>query len=405
MRDNPRKKPQRRKPARKKPQKDPWRSPDPVPTTYQAARLVGDVLFLLFFEPNRIGGGFGGFAFYVPNIERQDYEKFASLWVGVKAIDRQPSLDFVRRHGANLYVFSDLIPSAIGPGISHTRTEDFDRAVLSGVIPALETEAEGRHWPMWAGTVDSSMRADAKQLVARIPPLGQRRIVWRLDAPKQNPFSETDIRDLCPGVDLLDRFEQDYPESARGTLRVTPADRLYHGRNVIWRGTEGEMIRMGKDYLRPMDGNIWDPCKLAGIAAALQEWPEKVVLDPGYGTPSVIGLTDVKESIEYEDEETLTTGDEELDRYLVDPDEVLAEYEDEDEAREDLDERLQEAVDNDEGDLGAITFQVRNGNHRTFGALLAGEPYVWLIVDSNTQQDLERHPEREDNQRIIDALE
>jgi len=232
------------------------------------------------------------------------------------------------------------------------------------------------------------------------------------EVPGMNPPSLDDIQDMCPGVDLLEQFAEDYPESAAGTLEITLADKLYHGRNVIWRGTEGEMIRMRKEYLRSMPGNIWDPCKIAGIVAALQELPEKVVLDPGYGVPNVIGLVDVKESIEYADEDpdaVLTTGDEELDRYLVDPDEVLDEYEedgyDRDNARKVLNERLQEAVANDEGDLGAIEFQVRNGNHRTFGALLSGEPYVWLLVDDNTLQDLRRHPEREGNQRIIDALE
>jgi hypothetical protein len=32
---------------------------------------------------------------------------------------------------------------------------------------------------------------------------------------------------------------------------------------------------------------------------------------------------------------------------------------------------------------------VRDGNHRVFGAVLGGEPFVWLILEENQKQDLD----------------
>jgi len=190
-------------------------------------------------------------------------------------------------------------------------------------------------------------------------------------------------------------FEEYYPQSASGELceEARPKN-LYTARNVIWDGQEGRMVRVDREYVQHISGNIFDPGKLAAVVAGVVEHPDKVCFTAPYGTMSKIDLQTVKESLQYEDDEvTFTTGDEDLDAYLKDSDEYLEDYglpEDEEyqERKQEMDEALAQAVADDDGDLGAWVFTVRDGNHRTFGALLADEPYIWAMLSDNEVQDL-----------------
>jgi hypothetical protein len=189
-----------------------------------------------------------------------------------------------------------------------------------------------------------------------------------------------------------------YPKTAAGEIDEHDGD-FYYGRNVIWAGDQGRMVRADPDYLQHVWGNIFDPDKLAAIVSGIEEADERLVFVAPYGTASKIDLQSVKESHEYAEDEGLdrpyTTGDEELDRYLVEPEQVLYEYADEpgdeawEEARADIEDRLQEALANDEGDLGQWVVTIRDGNHRAFGALMAGEPYVYVMLSDNQMQDLQ----------------
>jgi len=166
-------------------------------------------------------------------------------------------------------------------------------------------------------------------------------------------------------------FADYYPESAAGELEPTDP---YYGRNVIWDGYDGRMIRVHPDNIRMMPENIFDADKLAAIVSGIDEAHDRVVFTAPYGMVSVITPQDVKESIEYEDEEPFTTGDPELDAWLVDPSIF-----DEDE-QEELQKSLVKAMERGDGDLGQIIATVRDGNHRAFGALIAGEPYIYMIL-------------------------
>ncbi len=193
-------------------------------------------------------------------------------------------------------------------------------------------------------------------------------------------------------------FEEYYPQSAAGELE--PSDPFY-GRNVIWDGISGRTLRVYADYARAIDGNIFDPDKLSAVRDGIIHAPNRTVLTAPYGTVSVVTPQDIKESIEYADDYpdyVLTTGDSDLDDYLVDPDDF-----DEEEQAE-SEELLTEAVANGEGDLGKLVYTIRDGNHRAFGALLAGEPYIWMILEDNQFQDLDpsKYP---DDQLIVDALD
>lgn len=187
-----------------------------------------------------------------------------------------------------------------------------------------------------------------------------------------------------------------YPKTAAGEIDEHDGD-FYYGRNVVWAGEQGRMVRADPDYLQHIWGNIFDPDKLAAIVSGIEEADDRLVFVAPYGTVGRIGLQDVKESHEYAEDEGLdrpyTTGNDELDRYLVDRDDVLDEYGDEGDldrvqAEKDLDAALAEAVQDGAGDLGEWVVTIRDGNHRAFGALMAGEPYVYVMVSDNQMQDL-----------------
>jgi hypothetical protein len=197
-------------------------------------------------------------------------------------------------------------------------------------------------------------------------------------------------------------FEDYYPESASGELEdeQTP----YFVRNVIWIGDEGKMIRADPDYMQHIFGNIFDPDKLASIVNGIHDHPDRVRFYAPYGTASRIGRQEVVESQQYWEDEGLdrpyTTGDDELDEYLKDPEEAIS-YEligvaswaepgdkEWEEAKADLEKRLQEAINDEDGDFGSWAITVRDGNHRAFGAVLAGEPYVYVRLEDNQYQDL-----------------
>lgn len=203
--------------------------------------------------------------------------------------------------------------------------------------------------------------------------------VNRLSNFVENPGDVEWLEDLAEEGEGY--FDDYYPVSAAGEME--PSD-PYYGRNVIWDGIDGRMMRVGPRYARAIEGNIFDPDKLAAVRDGILEAEDRVVLTAPYGTASVVTPQDVKESIEYANDYpdyVLTTGDDELDRWLVEGDNYIL--------RHDLQQRLAVAVARNEGDLGEIIFTFRDGNHRAFGAFAAGEPYVYAILEDNQFQDLD----------------
>ena len=234
-------------------------------------------------------------------------------------------------------------------------------------------------------------------------------------------------------------FSDYYPASAAGEIEPSNP---YYGKNVIWDGISGHMIRVYPQQAVAIDGNIFDPNKLAAIRDGIKEADNRVVFFAPYGTVSVVCPTRVKESIQYANDypdHVKTTGDDDLDLWLSDLDSFLEEKgykpreveewqrdpvelldyccdDDEDERAEKAQEMqealellsemqvmLDEAVEKNEGDLGDFEVTVQDGNHRAFGALLSGEPYFYMILEDNQYENLdEMDPE---DARIIDALE
>ena len=184
----------------------------------------------------------------------------------------------------------------------------------------------------------------------------------------------------------------------------TKFDNLYHGRNVVWIGDSGKMVRADAHYVYPIQGNIFYDEKISQLADKINASPEKVILYAPYGEMSRVDLSSVEESIKYQEDyghAALTTGDEDLDEYLKDKEEYLnnnAEYDDEyevvteshDKLKSDLESQLKEAEESGGGDLGEFIFQIRDGNHRAFAAIEAGEKYIWIMISKNQMQNIEQ---------------
>ena len=59
-----------------------------------------------------------------------------------------------------------------------------------------------------------------------------------------------------------------------------------------------------------------------------------------------------------------------------------------------MDKELEGAVSSGDGDLDEYMVQIRDGNHRAFGAIAAGEPYVWIALSENQLLDINEQVDR-----------
>jgi len=165
------------------------------------------------------------------------------------------------------------------------------------------------------------------------------------------------------------------------------------GRGVTWWVEPGEAIWIEAKYLRPISGNIFYGDKLGAVAYAIKQGD--VQLYAPFGQITLITPAWVAESIQYAEDDVgvpWTTGDDELDEWLVRPDKYMDDrgYDDEERAemQAELEAELAEAVRTGQGDLGHWMATVRDGNHRAFGAVLGGEEAVAIRIYDNDVQDI-----------------
>jgi hypothetical protein len=206
----------------------------------------------------------------------------------------------------------------------------------------------------------------------------------------------------------------------------------YVGKNVTWYGDKEQMIVLTADEVHGTWGNIYNKDKLAFVKDMVKSYDNNnVEFECSYGIGSVIDFTEILEEqtsshnedflTDYDGKKTpASTGDQELDTYVGteeisdlpfiadnDVEEVMVTffeqnrfsliYEKSTEAKlrytylklaPDKDETvafdefirfeksLKEAETNDGGDFNKFTVQLRDGHHRVFGALEAGENFV-----------------------------
>lgn len=217
----------------------------------------------------------------------------------------------------------------------------------------------------------------------------------------------------------------------------------YEGKNVVWYGHPEQMIVIHKDDVRGMWGNIYYQDKMDYLVNLIQTHEDKIEIECSYGLGDIVTLTDIIEEqrsyiggsfgIDFEGRnEPSSTGDRDLDTYLGTEDlsdfEEIAyyTYNDElielfndnalfissgkvsiDELKKDferitdgsegdieaLDQFLKyeamvkEAKEEQTGDLGKFKVQIRDGHHRVFAAIKAGEEYICLNL---VKKDIER---------------
>lgn len=170
----------------------------------------------------------------------------------------------------------------------------------------------------------------------------------------------------------------------------------YHGRDVIWMGESGRMVKVTPQNSQPVWGNIFHEDKIRETAEAIRYSEDRVRFNAPLAHISIIDITDVKESIEgaehgdlmydpvINDYHVYTTGDDNLDRYIVDPEQFIEDeaYDDEHakELHQEMEEAIVEASKEQWGDIGNLSVQIRDGNHRRAAAFMAGEPFIWALV-------------------------
>ena len=176
---------------------------------------------------------------------------------------------------------------------------------------------------------------------------------------RKNPMTTVaDLRHLIESSPLSDdeAFEtaqSNYAESFSdpdGYLEDRPVSADYrhmHGRNYIFVGPKGRLLKVYAEDLQPVQGNVFYADKLKGLAVAPKFVDFKIPLHVGFVDPWEMDDQMYQEAVDYEDD-------------FYEP---------------------------DEDDIGEVFFKLRDGNHRTLGALLSGEPYAYVQISNSMNQD------------------
>lgn len=185
----------------------------------------------------------------------------------------------------------------------------------------------------------------------------------------------------------------------------------YYGRNVVWYGERGRMLKLTKENSEPIWGNTFDYDKIEETADAIKYAEDRVKFYAPLCDAVILDIQDIKENIEgkrhgdlmhdpvIDDVHTFSTGDSDLDEYIVDPEEYLDDnsYEDEDrkELKQEMEDLKEQAIKEQWGNIGELFIQVRDGNHRRAAAFASGESVVWgiLMKDSDGKAELKKHLE------------
>lgn len=233
-------------------------------------------------------------------------------------------------------------------------------------------------------------------------------------------------------------FSRNLPKEAKVNTKI------FKGNNVIWYGKPETMVVVHKSQVYPREDNIFYPKKLKYVETLVKNSETPVEFETGYGMGNVIDMMDVEEQqvakyegrfeSEYTNETPASTGDSELDEYIGDenylennyeissdnlreffeenrvkslyklvPIEVLKngirnlqdydEFDEDDfeaiEAFLEFENDINMAIKNKSGDLGKFTIQVRDGNHRTFGSIAAGEEYI--AIDLFSKEEMQNY--------------
>lgn len=244
------------------------------------------------------------------------------------------------------------------------------------------------------------------------------------EEPMSSEFDELGDEDSDDESDFSRYFHGKKPSTGLGY-------KLYKGRRVEWVGKIGMTLKVNSEDISSREDNITDPKKVQAVKNHILKSESRVRFDTPPADIRIIDLDTIRETqeafardalqLEYRIGEPFTTGDDDVDKYLyLDIDEFaeyvgldsdfvdgdgnpimdeILEYNDQEEAESIRDEiietfydirnRLDDCIKEKSGDIGRIWAVLRDANHRTWGAILAGEPYIYVYPHHYNKRDIE----------------
>ena len=174
---------------------------------------------------------------------------------------------------------------------------------------------------------------------------------------RANPFTAVDEFETMIDDDLSDaavrqEMRENYPKSVRNPEEIRDCrigDQLKDGSRFQWVGEIGRMLKINAEQIVPREDNVFDFRKLSAIARAPEVFNFKIPFYCGYVQPLFLSCCDILEAMSDED-------------------------------------RIPYYTPNSD-DVGSVYFQLRDGNHRSMGALLAGESFIYAMVSKQDMQD------------------
>jgi len=207
------------------------------------------------------------------------------------------------------------------------------------------------------------------------------------------------------GIEKIDEVGDHYEKLDDNQFNPDP----YYARDVVWMGEKGRMIKLTPENSEPIWGNQFDTDKIRETAVAIRNSEERVKFNAPLVTPTIIDLENIADTIKGAAHNDLmwdpvidgfhifSTGDDDLDQYIVDEEQYLDDNAWDDEQRAELEQEMeqmkQDAISEQWGDIGDVFIQVRDGNHRRAAAFAYGEPFVYgLVVSNDGEMDAEWKP-------------
>jgi hypothetical protein len=178
------------------------------------------------------------------------------------------------------------------------------------------------------------------------------------DAVIHNPYNAVEeLTSLCEldPYEVREFMEEHYPHSVSSPDKFLedhpePLYKHYHSADFTWIGSKGRMLRLQpsmEDRIHPVEGNIFYDEKLCAVADAPTVYDFKI--------PFMCGYCEV---------------------YTMDCDTVLSAMSHND----------KDYYEPDADDVGEVHIQLRDGNHRTIGALASGND-TYVFISDNQYQD------------------
>ncbi len=177
---------------------------------------------------------------------------------------------------------------------------------------------------------------------------------------RKNPFtteSEFDHMLIPLSDEKVRRFmEVNYPRSVSDPKTFAQdSSRAYQAlesEKFVWFGTQGRMLKIDIDNTVAREDNIFDWKKLSAVARAPEVFNFKIPFYVGYVQVHSLDCCDILDAME--------------------------------------DSSLFPYYDPSPDDRDMVYFELRDGNHRTLGALLSGDSYAYVDVDNFTMDEYDK---------------